>query len=91
MIFIHFQMKEPHAVTFEELLIFVTGADEIPICGFSSKICVEFFTNEEGETRLTFSSTCALSLSLPRGISNPESFSALMIRAIKESSGFDKC
>lgn len=78
-------------VTFEELLIFITGADEIPICGFSSKICIEFFTNEEGETRLPFSSTCALSLSLPRGISNPESFSALMVRAIKESSGFDKC
>lgn len=55
-------------VTFEELLIFITGADEISICGFSSKNFIEFFSNEEGETRLPFSSTCALSISLPREI-----------------------
>jgi len=74
-------------VTFEDLLAFTTGADKTPPCGFSTKISIEFYDDEH---RYPFASTCALSLSLPRGKSNPDGFRTVMFRAIKESVGFGK-
>ena len=76
------------AVTFEEVLIFITGADTTPPCGFSSKLVIEFYSNDSGCSRIPFASTCSLTLSLPRGMNNPDIFRAIIVRALKESHGF---
>ena len=75
-------------VNFEDLLSFITGAGEIPVNGFESKMYMEFYDND-GEKRLPFSSTCSLTFSLPRGCSC-DVLSALIVRALKESQGFHK-
>ncbi|XP_052268962.1 G2/M phase-specific E3 ubiquitin-protein ligase-like [Dreissena polymorpha] len=35
-------------VSFEDLLVFVTGAEKIPPCGFATKLYIEFYSNEVG-------------------------------------------
>lgn len=72
--------------TFKDILIFITGADHVPPGGFPSQISIDFYS-ENG--RLPFSSTCTLSISLPRGIQNPE-FTRLLLRSLKECVGFGK-
>lgn len=76
-------------VTFAELLIFATGSDEIPPCGFPKTIDILFYNQEKGECRLPHVSTCGLQMWLPR-IQNPDSFSTLLVKAISESGGFLK-
>ncbi|OWF53493.1 G2/M phase-specific E3 ubiquitin-protein ligase-like [Mizuhopecten yessoensis] len=76
-------------LTFEELLVFCTGADKIPPAGFPSKISIMFYEVDAEETRLPSVSTCALHLNLPRG-STPENLTSLFLRAVKESEGFGK-
>ena len=75
--------------SYEDLLIFITGADKIPPTGFPSAIHIEFYSYD-GAKRLPFTSTCALTLSLPRGINNPDEFSDIMKTCLTESSGFGK-
>ncbi|MES9884714.1 MAG: hypothetical protein ABW185_28040 [Sedimenticola sp.] len=77
-------------MSFEEVLVFVTGADAIPPCGFPTSLTIEFYDMEDGRTRLPYSSTCTLALSLPRGMGDPELFKPLLIRSLKESLGFGK-
>ena len=77
------------AATFE-VLIFITGTDTTPPCGFSSKIVIEFYSNESDCSRIPFASTCSLTISLPRGMDNPDIFRTIMVRALKESHGFGK-
>ncbi|KAK3087927.1 hypothetical protein FSP39_012519 [Pinctada imbricata] len=77
-------------VTFEELLAFITGADKVPPCGFSKAIDISFYPVEHGVYRLPHVSTCSLELHLPRGIDDIKAFQELMIRALKESMGFEK-
>lgn len=74
-------------VTFDELMIFITGADTVPVSGFSKKIEVMFYNQEPGLCRLPYASTCALQLWLPR---ETDSLSNIMVRALKESHGFHK-
>ena len=76
-------------MTFTELLTFITGADHVPPCGFPSRIEIQFYTREDGENRLPYVSTCALQFRLPRGV-GPEVLSELLVRAVKETSGFLK-
>ncbi|XP_062621828.1 uncharacterized protein LOC134283390 isoform X2 [Saccostrea cucullata] len=75
-------------LNFEDLLSFITGAGEIPVNGFDSKLSMQFYDNDD-EKRLPFSSTCSLTFSLPRGCSC-ELLPAMVVRAIKESQGFHK-
>lgn len=76
-------------VTFEDLLIFITGADSVPVLGFTKKIEVMFFTQEPGLCRMPFASTCGLQIWLPRGAES-DALSDILIKAIKDSYGFHK-
>ncbi|KAM4537018.1 G2/M phase-specific E3 ubiquitin-protein ligase-like [Odontesthes bonariensis] len=55
-------------VTFEDLLVFVTGSDHVPSLGFPEEPSIEFYDQERGVRRLPYASTCSLTLYLPRGI-----------------------
>lgn len=64
-----------------DILVFWTGADTVPPCGFESSLNVAFFsqdastgrlTQEPPSRRLPSSSTCSLTLSLPRDVGDPE-------------------
>ncbi|KAI9535788.1 hypothetical protein NQZ68_040450 [Dissostichus eleginoides] len=59
-------------LTFEDLLIFITGADEVPTLGFPNKPSIDFYTQEAGMRRLPYASTCAMTLFLPRGITEEQ-------------------
>ena len=69
-----------------QLLIFITGADNIPFLGFHKNIDIEFFDIDPRLRRFPMTSTCGLRLKLPRGIPSYEEFEGLIIRAIKEGS-----
>lgn len=77
-------------VTFEDILVFVTGADAVPPLGFQRKCEIQFYEQETGVKRIPYSSTCALILYLPRGVTEEEVFKDLMQLAMKESFGFGK-
>lgn len=74
-------------VSFSEVLAFVTGADNIPPCGFTKQVDLDFYPCED--QRLPSASTCALQLWIPR-VTDPDMVSAMMLRAVKESHGFLK-
>ncbi|KAI4821606.1 hypothetical protein KUCAC02_007204 [Chaenocephalus aceratus] len=46
-------------LTFEDLLISVTGADEVPTLGFPHKPSIDLYTQGAGVRRLPYASTCA--------------------------------
>ncbi|KAJ8364736.1 hypothetical protein SKAU_G00135670 [Synaphobranchus kaupii] len=77
-------------LNFEELLIFTTGADEVPALGFPIKPCIDFYQQEAGNRRLPYASTCMMCLYLPRGVSEEEELHKLLSQAIRESFGFGK-
>lgn len=78
-------------VHLSDLLVFVTGADAIPPLGFDRKIKVEFYDVTEEVRRLPSSSTCALTLHLPRGIADTAEFKEMLLQSLKEGHGFGKC
>ena len=61
-----------------DLLQFVTGSKVPPPAGFESRISIDFYTQEGGEKRLPHSSTCALVINLPRGLSSEEELQTLL-------------
>ena len=74
-----------------QLLIFITGADNITVLGFPKNIDIDFFDVELRSRRFPMASTCGLQLQLPRGIHSFDEFEGLIARALKESShGFGK-
>ena len=75
----------------EDILVFITGADAVPPLGFDHKISIAFYDQEEAMKRFPWSSTCSLSLYLPRGIFEPEEFNSLMSQALLNCQGFGKC
>lgn len=77
-------------ITFEEILIFATGADSVPPLGFPRECEIQFYDQEPGSQRIPYSSTCALVLYLPRGITEETDFKELMLLALKCSFGFGK-
>ncbi|KAF6739611.1 hypothetical protein FQA47_004892 [Oryzias melastigma] len=77
-------------ITYEELLVFTTGADSIPPLGFQQPVLIEFYDQEPGTRRIPYASTCSLTLFLPRGVGEEEDFKELMNTAIKGSLGFGK-
>lgn len=78
-------------LSLEDLLIFITGADAIPPLGFDNPIVISFYDMEGNLKRLPWSSTCALTLHLARGIDDPQEFNALISNALQNCYGFGKC
>jgi len=71
--------------TLEDILIFCTGADSIPLGGFHKKIELSFLNNGK---ILPTSSTCFLKLKLPTCHNSNEHFNEKMILGIRGSSCF---
>ena len=80
----------------EQLLMFITGTNQIPPVGFENKISVKFkhdcdavSSNTKCKCRPT-TSTCALQLIIPIHIDSSEECIELFIDAIKNGQGFGK-
>ena len=72
----------------EDLLIFITGAAAVPPLGFDRFLAIDFYNQEPGEKRLPWSSTCSMSLKLPRGVGDPDVFADLLKLSLSEGHGF---
>ncbi|XP_071399935.1 G2/M phase-specific E3 ubiquitin-protein ligase-like [Centroberyx affinis] len=77
-------------LTFEDLLIFITGADEVPALGFLGKPSIDFYHQEAGQRRLPYASTCMMCMYLPRGVTQEEELHQMLFQAIRDSLGFGK-
>ncbi|KAG9273569.1 G2/M phase-specific E3 ubiquitin-protein ligase-like [Astyanax mexicanus] len=77
-------------ITYEDVLVFVTGADAVPPLGFQQNCQIDFYGLEAGCRRIPYSSTCACCLFLPRGIRDEAEFRDLMFTALRGSLGFGK-
>ncbi|XP_042268207.1 uncharacterized protein LOC121897638 isoform X1 [Thunnus maccoyii] len=75
---------------FEDLLIFITGADEVPALGFPRKPSIDFYEQEAGQRRLPYASTCVMCLYLPRGVTQEDELHGMLFQATRESLGFGK-
>ena len=73
-------------VSLNEVLAFWTGAASIPPLGFDKDLGVSFVSGEI--RRLPSASTCGMVLQLWRGYTDPDEFSADMVKAIRWSGGF---
>ena len=69
-----------------QLLIFITGANNIPVLGFPKNIDINFFDVELRSRHFPMASTCGLQLQLPRGIHSFDEFEGLTVRALKQGS-----
>ena len=78
------------SLSFEDLLAFVSGADAVPPLGFQKQLEIQFFDQEDGAKRFPFASTCALTMSLPRGVQSEEELMDILTDAIRWSLGFGK-
>lgn len=70
--------------------MFITGADSVPPLGFQQLISVQFYDFTGNVHRRSWSSTCALTLHLPRGVEDPQEFNKLMKESLLECHGFGK-
>ncbi|KAK2840752.1 hypothetical protein Q7C36_012331 [Tachysurus vachellii] len=75
---------------FEELLVFITASDEVPVLGFNEKLSIHFYQPERRGYRLPYTSTCMMGLFLPRGIRSHVELNQMLLRAVRDSSGFGK-
>ncbi|XP_047444104.1 uncharacterized protein LOC125009904 [Mugil cephalus] len=76
--------------SFEDLLVFITGADHLPPLGFPRLISLHFYSQDvtTSEVRLPYASTCSLELFLPRGVARAADLLDLLNRAVQEALGF---
>ena len=91
-LFNYFKLISPEGVVdfkFEELLIFLNGADCLPPLGFPNRCSINFYDQEPGVKRIPFASTFA-SLFLPRGMECETEFRELMGLELRGSLGFGK-
>jgi len=79
------EASDPHGLL-PQLLIFISGADNIPPLGFDRVIEIDFFNYKTGVRRFPTSSTCGLGITLPRGMPSYEEFEDLIVQALKEGS-----
>ncbi|XP_067268633.1 G2/M phase-specific E3 ubiquitin-protein ligase-like [Pseudorasbora parva] len=86
--------KKPKApqneLHFEEILAFVTGADEVPPLGFSQKPSIHFYQPEERGCRLPYANTCMMGLFLPRVVKDEVELYRMLLRAIRDSAEFGR-
>lgn len=75
---------------FEDLLVFITGADEVPPLGFPQKPSIHFYQPEKRGCRLPYANTCMMGLFLPRGVKTEVELRRLLLRAIRDSADFGK-
>ncbi|TRY60184.1 hypothetical protein DNTS_003794 [Danionella cerebrum] len=73
------------ALRFEEILAFVTGADEVPPLGFPQKPSIQFYQPEPRGCRLPYANTCMMGLFLPRVVQDEEELYRMLLRAIRDS------
>ena len=76
--------------TLEDVLTFITGANAVPSLGFYRLICIGFYSQEIGRKRLPWSSTCSMSLIIPRNVGDPDVFCGLLKQSLTEWHGFGK-
>ena len=69
-----------------QLLIFISGADNIPVLGFHKMLEIDFFIYQPGVRRFPIASTCSLRLVLPRDVPSYEEFESLINQALREGS-----
>ena len=77
-------------VDFGGLIVFITGADAIPPLGFDYPIVIAFYDMDANSRRLPWSSTCSLTLNLPRSFEDAQQFNALNSNALLNCYGFGK-
>jgi len=81
-------------LTLSDILVFWTGAEVLPPCGFESALTVQFYSQETSGAyklrRLPSSSTCGLILWLPRDVDDPDCLWSMLVDAVKLSAGFGK-
>ncbi|MCI4381193.1 hypothetical protein PGIGA_G00248760 [Pangasianodon gigas] len=75
---------------FEELLVFITATDEVPVLGFPDKLSIHFYQPEGRGFRLPYTSTCLMGLFLPRGVRSHAELNKMLLRAVRDSTGFGK-
>ncbi|MEQ2168770.1 hypothetical protein GOODEAATRI_018174 [Goodea atripinnis] len=75
-------------ISFEDILVFWTGAEEVPPLGFPGPLQVDFFNQEFVDKLYPYASTCSLTLSLPRGVRDEEVLMTLLTEAIRGSVEF---
>lgn len=80
---------EADGVVLEDL-IFISGVVSPPPLGFDSPITIQFYGFVGKERRRPSSSTCSLTLDVPRSMEDPDEFKSLMRDSILESYGFGK-
>ena len=81
---------EADDLTLKDLLVFISGADSVPLLGFDHLISVHFYDFIGNVHCRPWSSTCALTLHLPRGVEDPQQFKELMKESLNECYGFGK-
>ena len=81
---------EVDGLTLKDLLVFISGADSVPPLGFDHLISVHFYDFIGNVRRSPWSSTCALTLHLPRRFEDPQQFNELMKESLHECHGFGK-
>ncbi|KAF4109731.1 uncharacterized protein LOC131545879 [Onychostoma macrolepis] len=86
--------KKPKApqneLHFEEILAFITGADEVPPLGFSQKPSIHFYQPEQRGCRLPYANTCMMGLFLPRVVKDEVELYRMLLRAIRDSAAFGR-
>ncbi|XP_033114318.1 uncharacterized protein LOC117114736 [Anneissia japonica] len=80
--------NEAGGLLLKDILIFITGCEYIPPLGFVQPIRILFYSSEGNTMRRPWSSTCALTLSLPGGIDEPSYFKSLMTESLTDCHGF---
>lgn len=80
------------ALSFEDLLTFITGADHLPPLGFSRPITLRFYSQDAAlpSVRLPFASSCSLELFLPGSVGGAAELLMLLTRSVQESRGFTR-
>ncbi|XP_076845164.1 uncharacterized protein LOC143490355 [Brachyhypopomus gauderio] len=75
---------------FQELLVFITAADDVPALGFPQKPTINFYQPERLGRRLPYASTCMMGLFLPRAVKGQAELNAMLLQAVRDSAGFGK-
>lgn len=85
-----FSIDKETELRFEELLVFITATDEVPVLGFPEKLSIHFYQPEKRGFRLPYTSTCMMGLFLPRGVKSHAELNTMLLRAVRDSNGFGK-
>ena len=72
------------ALTLEDILVFVTGADHVPPMGFGKKLTLSF----DAENRFPVASTCSMTLYLPTQYADYDHFKSSMVEGLVSGFGF---